>query len=111
MSSHSSRPGRRPSTGPAPLLVQHGAAVLVIGPLLPQTERPLQADVRALERFAALMASHSWPAHVSALAFDRIYAHERFSFAKEHGDPELVALAGRLLDCHRRSVRRRATRD
>ena len=85
--------------------------MLVIGPLLPHTERPLQADVRALERFAALMACHGWVAHVSAMAFDRIYAHERLSFAKTHGDPELVALAGRLLDCHARGIRRRATRD
>ncbi len=83
----------------------------MIGPLLPHTDRPLQADVHTLERFAALMAYQGWTAHVSALAFDRIYAYERFAFAKEHGDPELAALANRLLDCHRRGTRRRATRD
>ncbi|HEX6361396.1 MAG TPA: hypothetical protein VFZ93_00450 [Albitalea sp.] len=98
---------RRPSTGPTALLVQRHAAVLVIAPLLPHTERPLQVDVRTLERFSALMARRGWPAHVSAMAFDRIYAHERFAFAARHGDAELARLGGELLDCHRKGARRR----
>jgi hypothetical protein len=110
MNSRSPRARRRPSTGPAPLLVQRPSAVLVIAPLLPQSERPLQADVRALERFSALMAEQGWPAHVSAMAFDRIYAHERFAFAARHGEGELAELAAQLLNCHRRGARRRSSR-
>jgi len=110
MSSRVPRTHRRPSTGPAPLLVQRASAVLVIAPLLPRTERPLQADVRTLEKFSALMAAQGWPAHVSAMAFDRIYAHERFAFAARHGDAELARLAGELLDCHRKGARRRSPR-
>jgi hypothetical protein len=104
MSSRPSRPLRAPSTGPTPLLVQHASAVLVIGQLLPHNERPLQVDVRTLERFSALMARQGWAAHVSAMAFDRIYAYERFSFAKRRGDTELAALAAELLRCHRRGA-------
>jgi hypothetical protein len=107
MDSSPSKARRRPSTGPSALLVQRAAAILVIGPLLPHTERPLQADVKTLERFSALMAGQGWPAHVSAMAFDRIYAHERFAFAARHGDAELATLAGQLLDCHRKGARRR----
>ena len=110
MSSHAPRARRRPSTGPSALLVQRASAVLVIGPLLPHTERPLQADVKTLERFSALMAEQGWPAHVSAMAFDRIYAHERFAFGARHGDPDLATLAGQLLDCHRKGARRRSPR-
>ena len=106
-----SRPRRIPSTGPTPLLVQHASAVLVIGQLLPHAGRPLQADQQTLERFSALMAEHGWPAHVSAMAFDRIYARERFAFAKRRGGPELVALADELLACHRYGGRRRAAGD
>jgi hypothetical protein len=107
MDSRAPNARRRPSTGPRALLVQRASAVLVIGPLLPHTERPLQAEATTLERFSALMAAQGWPAHVSAMAFDRIYAHERFAFAARHGDAELAALAGQLLDCHRKGARRR----
>ncbi|MFL6664156.1 MAG: hypothetical protein ACJ8G7_18440 [Rhizobacter sp.] len=111
MSTRAPRPPRLlPSTGPTPLLVQHASAVLVIGHLLPHTERPLQADVKTLERFSALMAQQGWPAHVSAMAFDRIYAHERFAFAARHGDGDLAMLAGELLNCHRRGARRGSAR-
>lgn len=97
-------PARRPhaSTGPSRQLVQHASAVLVIDQLLPEAWRPLQADVRQLERFSALMAAQGWSAHVSAMAFDRIYAFERFAFAKRRGSAELNALAVELLKCHRR---------
>ena len=92
----------RPSTGPSPLLVQHASAVLVIGQLLPPSARPLQVEQATLERFSALMAQQGWPAHVSRLAFDRIYARERFAIAKRRGGPELAALGDELLEFHRR---------
>src|SRR5687767_10687108 len=69
----SARPPKRPlraSTGPSPMLVQRAGAVLVIDRLLPGAQRPLQADVKTLERFSALMATEGFTAHVSALAFD-----------------------------------------
>jgi len=47
------------------------------------------------------MAAEGWTAHVSALAFDRIYARERFIFAWQRGTPELAALAMHLLHRHR----------
>lgn len=82
-------------------MVQHGCAVLVIDELLPGSSRPLRADVKALERFSELMAREGWPAHVSAMAYDRIYARERFAFALRHGDRTLAALAGALMTSHR----------
>ena len=102
MSTTAPRTPRLPSIGPTPLLVQHASAVLVIGPLLPRHVRPLQADADMLERFSALMARQGWPAHVSAMAFDRVYARERFHFAHKLGDAELRTLAEDLLVCHRR---------
>jgi hypothetical protein len=108
MTSPLPKPPLRPSTGPVPMLVQRAGAVLVIDRLLPGLQRPLQADVKTLERFSALMAAQGWPAHVSALAFDRIYARERFILAKRRGDPELAGLAMSLLHCHRYGDRRPA---
>ena len=90
-------PHRSPSTGPSPQLVQHAATVFVIDELLPPASRPLQVEAQTLERFAALMAAHGWIAHVSAMAFDRIYARERLAFAKRRGDAELAGLAAELL--------------
>jgi hypothetical protein len=81
--------------------VQQGAAVLVIDRLLPDADRPLQVDAPVLERFSALMASEGWSAHVSAMAFDRIYARERFLHGRRRGSPELASLAMHLLYCHR----------
>jgi hypothetical protein len=69
--------------------------------LLRDGERPLQAELATVERFASLMAGEGWPAHVAAIVFDRIYARERFIFARRHGGPELAALAMHLLYCHR----------
>ena len=87
--------------GPRPMRVQHAQAILVIDRLLPDADRPLQVDAATLERFSALMAAEGWTAHVSAMAFDRIYARERFIFARRRGSPELAALAMHLLYCHR----------
>jgi hypothetical protein len=101
-----SRPPR-PRTGPTPLLVQHASAVLVIGQLLPPSARPLQVQQKTLERFSALMAREGWSAHVSAMAFDRIYARERFAIAKRRGSPELAALGDELLEFHHRGRARR----
>jgi len=81
-------------------LVQQAGEPVACG-LLPEAERPLQAELHSLERFAALMASEGWAAHVAAMAFDRIYARERFIFARRHGSPELASLAMHLLYCHR----------
>ena len=83
------------------MLAQKASARLVFEGLLPSLARPLQADATTLERISALMAAQGWTAHVSALAFDRIYARERFIFAKRRGSPELAALAMSLLHCHR----------
>jgi hypothetical protein len=106
MSTPTSRRPLRPSTGPSPMRVQQGGAVLVIERLLPDADRPLQVSVELLERFSALMAAEGWTAHVSALAFDRIYARERFLFAKRRGRPELAGLAMELLVWHRYGGRR-----
>ena len=92
------------------MLVQQAGARLVIERLLPASGRPLQADVKTLERFCALMAAEGFTAHVSALAFDRIYARERFVFAKRRGGPELAGLAMSLLHCHRYGRKRSASR-
>lgn len=61
----------------------------------------MQAELRWLERFSALMAAQGWPAHVSRMAYDRIYAGERFGFAKRVGCGELPALARQLIQCWR----------
>jgi len=101
MTSRSLRPTLA-STGPRPMRIQQAQAVLVIDRLLPDAEhRPVQVDEATLERFSALMAMHGWRAQVSAMAFDRIYARERFLFARRRGSPELAALAMHLLYCHR----------
>jgi hypothetical protein len=91
----------RPSTAPRSQWVQRGSVTLEIAELLPQRQhRPLPADVALLERFAALMAEQGWPAQVSRLAFDRIYALERFSFAKRVGRGPLEGVALALLQVH-----------
>ncbi len=99
----SARRGVRPSSGPRPQVVQKGSALLVIDRLLPETDRPVQATLDKLERFSALMAEQGWPAKVSRLAFDRIYAAERFDFARRVGTGALPALAMELMWCWRAS--------
>ena len=90
-----------PSFGPRCISFHDGVARLFIDERVACEERPLQAELQRLERFSALMASQGWPAHVSRMAYDRIYAGERFGFAKRVGQGELPALARQLLDCWR----------
>ena len=101
----SQRRAVRASQGPRPQVVQKGSALLVIDRLLPEAERPVQIALEKLERFSELMAEQAWPAQVSRLAYDRIYAHERFDFARRVGTGALPALAMELLWCWRASRR------
>jgi hypothetical protein len=86
-----------PSYGPRKVTCQQGSVRLVVDELFPKEHRPVQVDLGMLERFSALMASQGWPAHVSRMAYDRIYAGERFGFAKRMGEGELPVLARVLL--------------
>jgi hypothetical protein len=97
MSSRQRRPLPLPSFGPRRVTCQQGSARLVIDELFPSHTRPVQADLDMLERFSALMAAQGWPAHVSRMAYDRIYAGERFGFAKRVGQGELPGLAQQLI--------------
>ena len=101
---HTPRRSVRPSTGPRPQVVQQGSVMLIIDRLLPATDRPVQVTLDKLERFSALMAEQRWPAQVSRLAYDRIYAGERFDFARRVGTGALPALAMELLWCWRSST-------
>ena len=56
------------------------------------------------------MAAQGWPAHVSRLAYDRIYAGERFGFAKRVGRGALPALARQLIEGWRSSHSQPVTR-
>lgn len=94
-----------PSFGPRRIRCQPGSARLLVDEAVSSHERPVQAELALLERFSALMAAQGWPAHVSRLAYDRIYAGERFGFAKRVGRGELPRLARQLLDCWRSSRR------
>ena len=82
---------------------QRGCALLVIDDRIPVEHQPVQATLQSLERFSALMAAQGWPAHVSRLAYDRIYAGERFGFARRAGRGELPGLAEQLIQCWRAS--------
>ena len=103
MTSRHRRPLPLPSFGPRRISCEQGSARLVIDECFPSEQRPVQAELRLLERFSALMAAQGWPAHVSRLAYDRIYAGERFGFAKRVGRGELPALARELIQCWRAS--------
>lgn len=92
------RPVPLPSFGPRRIRGEQGSARLVLDEVVPSDERPVQLSLRQLERFSALMAAQGWPAHVSRLAYDRIYAGERFGFAKRVGRGDLPALARQLID-------------
>jgi len=81
-----------------------GSARLQIEELVTKEQRPVQIELESLERFSALMAAQGWPAHVGRLAYDRIYAAERFSFAKRVGRGDLPELA-RELQAHWRASR------
>ncbi|WP_457426900.1 hypothetical protein [Roseateles sp. P5_E7] len=101
MNSRHRRPLPLPSLAPRRITFKDGAARLVVDDLVPSHERPVQAELRQLERFSALMAAQGWPAHVSRMAYDRLYAGERFGFAKRVGRGELPGVARQLLDCWR----------
>ncbi len=90
-----------PSFGPRRVSCPEGSVRLVIEEQWTCEERPMQAELQLLERFSALMAAQGWPAHVSRMAYDRIYAGERFGFAKRAGRGELPALARELILCWR----------
>jgi hypothetical protein len=108
MNAPARRPLPLPSYGPRRLVCQQGSARLVIEELYPKEHRPVQAELTVLERFSALMAAQGWPAHVSRMAYDRIYAGERFGFAKRVGrGEELPALARELLKVWRQPRRHR----
>lgn len=95
------RPPPLPSFGPRRFRCLPGSTRLLVEEPCTGRERPVQAELRQLERFSALMAAQGWPAHVSRLAYDRIYAGERFGFAKRVGRGELPALARQLITCWR----------
>lgn len=95
------RPSPLPSFGPRRISCEQGSARLVISEHFASDDRPLQAELPMLERFSALMAAQGWPAHVSRMAYDRIYAGERFGFAKRVGRGELPGLARHLIGCWR----------
>jgi len=97
------RPPPLPSFGPRRIRCQPGSVRLLTDEAVPSRQRPLQAELQLLERFSALMAAQGWPAHVSRMAYDRIYAGERFGFAKRVGRGELPALARQLIECWRGS--------
>jgi hypothetical protein len=103
MSRRYRRPLPLPSFGPRRLSVAEGSMRLVMDERWTPEDRPVQAELLRLERFSALMAAQGWPAHVSRLAYDRIYAGERFGFAKRVGRGELPGLARELIACWRAS--------
>jgi len=103
MNARPRRPLHLPSFGPRLVSCEAGSARLVLEEGFTSEDRPVQAELQLLERFSALMAAQGWPAHVSRLAYDRIYAGERFGFAKRAGRGELPALAVQLLACWRAS--------
>ena len=88
----------RVSRGPRPQVVCRAAAPLVIEALLPNCQgRPLSTDLPTLERFCELMAEEGFTVHLSRMAFDRIYARERCTFARRNGTRPLRAMATGLL--------------
>ncbi|MGM9485261.1 hypothetical protein ACS5PN_29010 [Roseateles sp. NT4] len=103
MSRRHRRPLPLPSFGPRRIDLADGSTRLVIAERWTPEDWPVQAELQLLERFSALMAAQGWPAHVSRLAYDRIYAGERFGFAKRVGRGELPGLARELIACWRAS--------
>ena len=88
----------RISRGPRAQVVCRAGAPLVIDALLPDSRhRPVTADVPTLEHFCEMMAAQGYTAHLSRLAFDRIYARERCTFAQRNGDRPLRMLAATLM--------------
>jgi len=103
MTPHHRRLLPQPSLAARRMTGQRGCALLVIDDRIPVEHQPVQATLQSLERFSALMAAQGWPAHVSRLAYDRIYAGERFGFARRAGRGELPGLAEQLIQCWRAS--------
>ena len=101
MTSRYRRPPPLPSFGPRRISCLQDSLRLIVDEPFASQERPVQAELPMLERFSALMAGQGWPAHVSRMAYDRIYAGERFGFAKRVGQGELPALARELIQCWR----------
>ncbi|KQW50799.1 hypothetical protein ASD88_13425 [Pelomonas sp. Root662] len=90
-----------PSFGPRRITCAQGSERVVISETFASDDRPVQVELPSLERFSALMAAQGWPAHVSRMAYDRIYAGERLGFAKRVGRGELPVLARQLIQCWR----------
>ncbi|RZL35502.1 MAG: hypothetical protein EOP35_13720 [Rubrivivax sp.] len=86
-----------PSLAPRRINAEQGRPCLVIDDRFSAEHQPVQASLQQLERFSALMAAQGWPAHVARLAYDRLYAGERFGFARRVGRGELPGLAAQLL--------------
>lgn len=101
MTPRSRRPLPLPSFGPRRISCAEGSDRVVLDEPFATRERPVQVELQRLERFSALMAAQGWPAHVSRMAYDRIYAGERFGFAKRVGRGELPLLARELIACWR----------
>jgi hypothetical protein len=101
MSRRHRRPLPLPSFGPRRIRAPEGSSRLVFEEHLTVEDRPVRVELQLLERFSALMAAQGWPAHVSRMAYDRIYAGERFGFAKRVGRGELPVLARELIQCWR----------
>lgn len=88
----------QPSTGPRRQRVCRASATLVIEPLAASGEhRPVPIPLATLEKFSVLMAAQGWHAHVSRLAFDRVYAGQCFSLAFRRGDAALRAIGDELM--------------
>ena len=110
MTSRRLRPLPLPSFGPRRIRCEPGSTRLVMDELFASDAHPVRAELALLERFSALMAAQGWPAHVSRLAYDRIYAGERFGFAQRVGRGELPGLAQQLIQCWRTNRSVPATR-
>jgi hypothetical protein len=54
---------------------------------------PLAIDFLTLARFRALMAEQGWRVETARMLFDRVYAHERLSWAHGGTDESLRRLA------------------
>jgi len=58
-----------------------------------ERQAPLAIDLLTLARFRALMAAQGWRVETARMLFDRVYAHERLSWAHGGGDESLRRLA------------------
>jgi hypothetical protein len=58
-----------------------------------ERQAPLVIDLLTLARFKALMAGQGWRVETARMLFDRVYAHERLSWAHGGTDGSLRRLA------------------